>query len=43
MLVFGSHETSDAWVDALQMWWLQVREGLGPVRRLMIYLDNACE
>jgi hypothetical protein len=25
MLVFGSHETSDAWADALQMWWLQVR------------------
>ena len=25
MLLFGSHETSDAWVDALQMWWLQVR------------------
>ena len=27
MLLFGSHETSDAWVDALQMWWLQVRDG----------------
>jgi hypothetical protein len=40
MLVFGSHETSDAWADALQMWWLQVREDLGPVRRLVIYLDN---
>ena len=25
MLVFGSRETSDAWVDAFQMWWLQVQ------------------
>ncbi len=33
-------ETSDAWVDALQMWWLQVRAGLGHVKRLVIYLDN---
>jgi hypothetical protein len=40
MLVFGSRETSDAWVDALQMWWLQVRSGLGHVKRLVIYLDN---
>ena len=27
MLVFGSHETGDAWVDAMQMWCLQVRSG----------------
>jgi hypothetical protein len=40
MLLFGSHETSDAWVDALQMGWLQVRGGLGQVKRLVIYLDN---
>ena len=40
MLLFGSHETSDAWVDALQMWWLQVRSGFGHVKRLVIYLDN---
>ena len=40
MLLFGSHETSDAWVDALQMWWLQVRPGLGHIKRLVIYLDN---
>ena len=40
MLLFGSHETSDAWVDALQMWWLQVRAGLGHIKRLVIYLDN---
>ena len=40
MLLFGSYETSDAWADALQMWWLQVRPGLGHIRRLVIYLDN---
>jgi hypothetical protein len=40
MLLFGSHETSDAWVDALQLWWLQARSGLEHVRRLVIYLDN---
>jgi len=39
-LLFGSAETSDAWVDALQMWWLQVRANLGHVKRLVIYLDN---
>jgi Rhodopirellula transposase DDE domain len=40
MLLFGSGETSDAWVDALQMWWLQVRANLGHVKRLVISLDN---
>jgi hypothetical protein len=40
MLLFGLAETSDAWVDALQMWWLQVRASLGHVKRLVIYLDN---
>ena len=40
MLVFGTRETSDAWVDALQLWWLQVRAGLGHIKRLVIYLDN---
>ncbi len=40
MLLFGSAETSDAWVDALQMWWLQVRADLVQVKRLVIYLDN---
>jgi Rhodopirellula transposase DDE domain len=40
MLLFGSRETSDAWVDALQRWWLQVRAGLGHIKRLVIYLDN---
>jgi hypothetical protein len=40
MLLFGSTETSDAWVDALQMWWRQVRADLVQVKRLVIYLDN---
>lgn len=40
MLLFSSRETSDAWVDALQSWWRQVRDGLGHVKRLVIYLDN---
>ena len=41
-LLFGSHETSDAWVDALQIWWRQVRrEATGTSsKRLVIYLDN---
>ena len=40
MLRFGSHETSDAWADAPQMGWRQVRGGLGHIKRLVIYLDN---
>jgi hypothetical protein len=40
MIIFGARDTSDAWVDALKLWWLQVRGGLGHVRRLVIYLDN---
>ncbi len=40
MLLFGARDTSDAWVDALKLWWLQVREGLGSIKRLVIYLDN---
>lgn len=40
MLLFGSHETSDAWVDALQMWWRLVRRGHRYVKRLVTYLDN---
>jgi hypothetical protein len=39
-LRLGSDETSDAWVDALQMWWLQVRAGLGQVKRLVIDWDH---
>jgi hypothetical protein len=40
MLLFGSRETSDAWADALTLWWQQVRVDLGPIKRLVIYLDN---
>jgi hypothetical protein len=40
MLIFGPRETSDAWADALQMWWRLSRAGLGHVKRLVIYLDN---
>jgi hypothetical protein len=40
MLVFGSSETSDFWVDALQLWWQQARGQCGKIRQLVIYLDN---
>ena len=40
MLLFGSRETSDAWVDVLMMWWRQVRRAHRHVKRLVIYLDN---
>jgi hypothetical protein len=39
-LLFGTKETSDAWVDALKEWWELVRSGQGHVERLVIYLDN---
>jgi Rhodopirellula transposase DDE domain len=39
-LLFGSRETSDAWVDALQKWWRLVRPDFGHIKRLVIYLDN---
>jgi len=42
-LLFGSRETSDAWADALQTWWQQVRVGLGHIKRLVIDLDNGPE
>ncbi len=40
MRLFGSQETSDAWADALTLWWQHVRVDLGHVKRLVIYLDN---
>ena len=40
LLVFGARDTRDAWVDALKLWWLRVREGLGPIKRLVTYLDD---
>ncbi|HEX4612925.1 MAG TPA: hypothetical protein VH092_32330 [Urbifossiella sp.] len=39
-LVFGSRETSDFWVDGLKVWWGRVSAGCGPIRRLVVYLDN---
>ena len=39
-LIFGSHETSDFWVDALRWWWQAVRDQFKHVRTLVIYLDN---
>ena len=39
-LRFGAWETSDAWVDGLQLWWRPVRADLGPIKRLVISLDN---
>lgn len=40
MLLFGSSETSDAWVDALMVWWRHVRRGHRHIKRVVIYLDN---
>ena len=40
MLVFAARETSDAWVDALHLWWRSVRAGFRPIKRLVIDLDN---
>jgi hypothetical protein len=39
-LLFGRHETSDAWADALWAWWLKARNAHKHIRRLVIYLDN---
>jgi len=39
-LIFGSHETSDFWVDGLKLWWQMARDKLGHVRQLVIYVDN---
>jgi hypothetical protein len=40
-LIFtSSRETSDFWADALKVWWLSVEGKVGPVKRLVIYLDN---
>jgi hypothetical protein len=39
-LIFGAHETSDFWVDALKLWWLSVKARMKHVKRLVIYLDN---
>jgi hypothetical protein len=42
-LVFGSGESSDFWVDALQVWWRGVRAKHRGIKQLVIYLDNGKE
>jgi transposase len=39
-LLLGVRETSDAWADALKMWWRHVRRVQKHIKRLVIYLDN---
>src|SRR5438093_12326706 len=40
-LIFtSSWETSDFWVDALQVWWLSAQAAVGAIRRLVTYLDS---
>ena len=40
-LIFTSaRETSDFWVDALKLWWSSVKDKMGHVKRLVLYLDN---
>jgi transposase len=39
-LIFGSQETSDFWVDALQVWWRGARSQWRGLKRLVVYLDN---
>lgn len=39
-LIFGTHETSDFWVDGLKLWWQIVRTQYTRLRQLVIYLDN---
>jgi len=41
MIVFGiSKETSDCWVDGLELWWQQTKASQAGIKRLMIRLDN---
>jgi Rhodopirellula transposase DDE domain len=39
-LLFGEADTSDFWADGLRLWWASVKDRLGRVQRLVIYLDN---
>lgn len=40
-IVFGgSRETSDFWVDCLEMWWERTKENCSGIKRLQIRLDN---
>ena len=41
MIVFGiSRETSDFWVDGLELWWARVKSQHAGIKRLLIRLDN---
>lgn len=40
MLIFGLQETSDSWVDAMQLWWKHARDRFTHIKRLVVYLDN---
>ena len=39
-VIFGKHETSDFWVDALKAWWSVSKKVFRHIKRLVIYLDN---
>jgi Rhodopirellula transposase DDE domain len=39
-ILFGNRETSDFWADGLKMWWQMVKDKMGHIKRLVIYLDN---
>jgi transposase len=39
-IIFGTQETSDFWGDGLMLWWLQVKDSLRSIQRLVIDLDN---
>jgi Rhodopirellula transposase DDE domain len=41
LIVFGiSRETSDFWVDGLELWWAKTRASQAGIKRLLIRLDN---
>jgi hypothetical protein len=41
MILFGmSRETSDFWVDCLEIWWDKTKSSFPGIKRLVIYLDN---
>lgn len=40
-IIFGiSRETSDFWVDGLELWWARTRPQFPGIKRLLIRLDN---
>jgi len=41
LIVFGiSRETSDFWVDGLELWWARTKSKHAGIKRLLIRLDN---